>query len=486
MKNKWILLELRCDLFEFNFEDLIKKCGLVSRIVVENIALFEEKDRPNSSDILQLEEAIFENILNNNPSFEMDPDEEILELKLIECDEFIFDLVINDDDLEEEKFIDFLQVFGRVHEYDLEHVHFENLEYSFDSSMPLIHDIRMKNVAIFCLDMLYGICFVGYMKRETGFQVRIKTFQYDIVKTIIDKFSENFGEITFKDNLKWNRLLNRKISSGYRTTDSFIAENDLMKQFLKTTKNTESAENMMQLLSKLCGKGYVSEKEYSDLSHDKNIGKFLLPFYRIDKNHLSNMVWFGLSTGTVYKEQNKTDPKRIQQAQFTRIFSTHHDLLYYIRSYWHQHFVEEALIKIQSSWNESRYALQIIDIKIDHQFDLLSEKNAQNATRDIDCLLLVRNIEMQKDYIIPIESKRNSKEFNKVTKETVEKISSTYCDIFDGFIVTSYFNKESEENISRTLSWACSQKKIILCVENVYSKFINKLQESIKEICEVS
>ncbi|WP_342437309.1 hypothetical protein NSS79_30340 [Paenibacillus sp. FSL L8-0436] len=483
MKNRWVLLELRCD-YDVEFENQITICGLKVRTVINNIALFEESNKPNYTEIHQLESYIMQEIIKNNPS--IDPDEEIFELKITESEELIFDLIIEDATLTEEEFIDFLQIIGRVHEYDLEHNHFENLEYNFDSKMPLIHDIRMKNVAIFCLDMLYGVCFIGYMKRETGFHVRIKAFQYDIIKVIIDRFKEQYSEILFKNNLKWNLLMNRKTSSGYRTTDSFIADNDLMKQFLKTSKSTSSGENMMKLLSKLCDKGYLSEKEYTNLAEDKNIVKFLLPYYRVDKNDMSNMVWFGLSTGTIYKEQNKTDPKRIQQAQYTRIFSTHHDLLYYIRSYWHQHFVEEALNSIRKKWEESEYILQIVEMKVDCQFDLLSEKAPQKATRDIDCLLLVRNTDTGKEFIIPIESKRNSREFTKVVKETPLKISSSYCDIFDGFIVVSYFNKESEENIHRSLLWNCSEKKIILCVENIFNNFVDKLEISIEDICEVT
>ncbi|MNO34837.1 hypothetical protein D3C76_248810 [compost metagenome] len=484
MKNKWILLELRCDLYEVAFEDQINKCGLNVRTVIDNIALFEKDNKPKEAELCQLEAAITEELQRKNPSF--DPDEEGFELKINECEELIFDLVIKDSQLTEEGFIDFLQVVGRVYQYDLEHIHFESLEYKFDSALPLIHDIRMKNVAIFCLDMLCGISFIGYMKKESGFQVRIKSFQYDIMKIIIDRFKANFKEMCFKNNLKWNRLMNRKTSSGYRTTDSFIAENDLMKQFLRTSKSTSSGENIMLLLSKLCDKGYLAEEEYTELAQDKNIVKFLLPYYRMNKSDLSDVVWFGLSTGTVYKEQNKTDPKRIKAAQFTRVFSTHHDLLYYIRSYWHQHFVEEALNSIKKLWEESKNTLQIVDMKVDFQFDLLSEKDAQAPTRDIDCLLLVKNIDTEREFIIPIESKRNSKDFAKVAREIPEKISSNYCDIFDGFIVAAYFNKETEENECRTLFWSGSEKRIFLCVENVFSKFIDKLKLSIEGICEVT
>lgn len=486
MKNRWILLELRCDIYDVNFEKLVSTSGLKVRTVVDKIALFEAENRPDYSIITELEAAIMQEISINNASIEIDPDEEAFELRMTECEEFIFNLNINEPSLKEEEFIDYLQIIGRVHEYDLEHVHFENLEYSFDSKVPLIHDIRMKNVAIFCLDMLYGICFIGYMKKKSGFQIRIKAFQYDIIKIIIDRFKEGFSDINFENNLKWNRLMNRKTSSGYRTTDSFIADNELMKQFLNTSKSTSSGENMMQLLSKLCSKGYLTEKEYYSLAHDKNIVKFLLPYYRIDKSNMSNMVWFGLSTGTIYKEQNRTDPRRIQQARSTKIFSTHHDLLYYIRSFWHQHFVEEALKQIQEKWERSSNILQIIEFKVDCQFDLLSEKDAQNTTRDIDCLLLVRNTDTGKEFIVAVESKRNSKEFSKVVKETTEKISPNYCDIFDGFIVASYFNKESEDNTCRSLSWNCSEKKIILCVENVFNNFIDKLIISIEDICEVT
>jgi len=273
--NKWVLLEYRSDFWEVDLKDILNELQLIYRAVVDNIAFFEKENKPSNEEISKLKELIDQR-LGSEEGWNDDGEENYL-ISELECDEIIFDLTIMNQ-VDEERFIDVLQTKGNVSEYAPEYHHFDKLEYCEHSDVPIVHDIRLRNIAIYQTDMMHGICFIGYMKRGEAIQVRIKTFQFDILKIVLDVLKSEFNEVVMNGNVEWMRLLSRKFSSGYRTTDSFISENALMKQFLKTTKSTDLAENMQFLLEKLCDKGYLDETEYDKISKDKNIVKFLLPF----------------------------------------------------------------------------------------------------------------------------------------------------------------------------------------------------------------
>lgn len=483
-KSEWYLLEIIRNV-DVNLQKTLDEIDAEYRLVAGDIAVFESSNGLNQDKLNELNIKIVRNLRKENIISNDNEDlDDVFSIADSSKKEVIFTFYINDESLEDEQLIDFLQIIGFVYEYAPEHEHFYNLEYKSDFRTPLIHNIRTQNLAIFLSQRKFGLSFIGYMKRDNRMFIRIKAFDYDEILALIKEFENTFKEkIIHVDNLAWEYLYSRKFSNGYRITDSLVLENDLTKQFLKTTKNSEFADDFSYTLNLLLKRGYLNEIEYSEISNKKIIAKFLHPYVRIQKEKLADFIWFSNITGKFYNEANYTDPKRIQPYEGERIYSLTDDLLYYIRSHWHQKFVEAAVEKVQFIWEQEDSPLIMLNFNTDEQFDFLSN-SVIRATKDIDCLIRVKNKESNNEFIIPIESKRNSNEFKNFEKEIIDKIERRYSSIFSGFIMVAYFNKENSEVNELDINWSVGETtKAYLCVNHNFNKLVMSIKDSIERIC---
>lgn len=484
---KWKLLEIinntEC-VVDLNRH--LEKIGLNKEFNSENITIFNYEEDIPQDDITLLENSIKKEIIDNEQtSRELDEDD-FLNVKLYECEEIIFSCCIQEECKSEEDLLNFLSTIGIVSEYDLESNHFDRYEYSSMPKYPLFHNVRAKNIAIFHFNSLEcGMAFIGYMYKDDVMYLNIKTFQYDVLHFIMDNLKKRYKNIVQRDNLSWKWILSRKIpTTGYRPTESYLVEHPLSQQFLKTSKSSESAGNFQFILNKILDKGYLDENEYSKVSVDKNVSKFLHQYTICEKTNLER-IWIGQATGMVYKELDKADPKRVEPLlNLKKVYSPHHDLLYYIRAFWHQNFVEDALLKVKEKWDENDNSLKILDIVIDTKFDFISETKPSRMSRDIDCLLRLKNIINNEEYIVSIECKRNSKELSEVIKDNQKKISSTYAKVFSSFLMISYL-KNGEPKKQDTIVWEKSniEKDLFICVEHNFNDLVENITNTLNNSC---
>lgn len=422
--NKWRIIEfINQSEYQVNINTHFKTVGLQAKFCSDQIAIFSYEENISDEVIELLKKNITKEIIDNEiekQELELDEDD-LYTLNAYECEETMFSFCINEECETEDDVLNFLTTIGSISEYDYEYNHFERYEYPNESKYPLFHNIRSKNIAIFHIDSLEcGIALVGYMVKNNKMYFTIKTFQYDVLDYLIKKFKSCYPQLELTDNLLWNRILSRKVSQGYRPAQSYLINNPLSQQFLKTSKNSDSADNFQYVLKRLLNRGYLKEQEYLHVSKDNNITKFLHP-YLIYNGKKDNSIWFGESTGIVYHELDKANPKKIEPLNLQRVYAPHHDLLHYIRAFWHQNFIEEAIEKVKNEWDVKNYQLRIIDIIVDYKFDFISETKPKRESRDIDCLLRIKNIKNNEEYIISIEAKRNSNEYSGVIKDNKEK-----------------------------------------------------------------
>lgn len=484
---KWKIIEfVNQSEYQVNLNGHLKNAGLQVKFCSEQIAILNYEENTSLEVIEILKNSIKKEIIDNeNPKQELD-EEDLYILNFYDCEELMFSFCINEQCKTEEDVLNFLANIGSVSEYDYEYNHFDRYEYPNLSKYPLFHNIRSKNIAIFHIDSLEcGIALIGYMIKDNKMYFTIKAFQYDILDYLISKFKLQYSQIELKDNLLWNQILSRKVSHGYRPAQSYLIDNPLSRQFLKTSKSSKSADNFEFVLKELLNKGYLKEKEYLRVSEDNNITKFLHP-YLIYNGENQKRMWFGESTGLVYNELDKASPKKIEPLNLERAYAPHHDLLHYIRAFWHQNFIEEAIEQIKNDWNNNNYQLRILDIIVDYKFDFISETKPKKESRDIDCLIRIKNKESNEEYIISIEAKRNSNEYNSVIKDNREKISLTYAKAFTSFMVVSYFNI-GETNNKEIITWSNGEtrveKEIFPCVEHEFNELVNSLKSNLNASC---
>ncbi|MEC1180491.1 hypothetical protein P9B03_18665 [Metasolibacillus meyeri] len=495
--NIWRIIEFinqsECDI---DIVSHVKAVGLSVKFWSENILILSDVQNSISEVIETLSTNIRKEIIDDedyNPKLgeeeeKKEEEEDLFMLNLYDCNEIMFSFCINNKECQtEDEALNFLSIIGKVPEYDYEYKHFERYEYVTQSKYPLFHNIEAKNIAVFHINSIEcGIALVGYMIRDNKMYFTIKTFQSEVLDYLIRKFKSSYQQIEFLDNINWKSILSRKVSDGYRPSHSYLVTNPLSKQFLKTSKSSSSADNFKFVLKRLLNKGYLDEEEYLQMSEDDNISKFLHPYY-IYTGKKKNGIWFGEYTGIAYHELDKANPMKIVPLNSKqKVYAPHHDLLHYIRAFWHQNFIEEAIQQIKNEWDKKNHFLRIIDIIIDYQFDFISETKPQKESRDIDCLIRVKNITSNEEYIISLEGKRNSNEYSNVVKDNKEKISTNYARKFTSFIMVSYFNI-GETNRKRTIIWENGEnkveKEIFPCVEYNFSNLVESLKKIITVSC---
>ncbi|MFZ4201873.1 hypothetical protein [Lysinibacillus sp. NPDC056220] len=486
-KTKWRIIEfINQSEHPININNHLNIVGLQAKFTSDDIAILNYEENVSSEVIELLKKSMIKEIIDNDMiSLDLD-EEDLFILNSYSCEEIMFSFCVNEECKSEEMLLNFLTNIGEISEYDYEHNHFERYEYSNLSKYPLFHNIRLKNIAIFHVDSLEcGIALIGYMLKGNKMHFTIKAFQYEVLEYIINKFKIEYPMIELVDNLLWNLIMSRKVLQGYRPTDSYLINNPLSQQFLKTSKSSKLADKFEFILKELLNKGFLKEEEYLEVSKDSSITKFLHPYLIYNKNS-EGRIWFGESTGLVYSESDKTNPKKITPLKLERVYAPHHDLLYYIRAFWHQNFIEQAIEKIKSDWDDTNHLLRIIDIVVDYKFDFLSETKPSKESRDIDCLIRVKNIRNNEEYIISIEAKRNSDEYNNVINDNRDKISSTYAKAFTAFVMVSYFNIGVTNN-KEIITWEDRgeqvKKEIFPCVEHKFAGLVNSLKYNLHVIC---
>ncbi|KAB2481419.1 hypothetical protein [Bacillus cereus] len=294
----WFFIEFSypddIDLEDLEVKGILDDVGFKYKYSVDNIIVISIENKPNQEGLLNFETEIKRlveekwNISNQvdetDKVDETDEVDEIVSFNYYEAEEIIFKFFIDDNSIDEERFhVSLLSIVdGKVEEYGKEADFINEIDYADDYYIEnlLFHNIRCSNLAIFKLKTLsFGLAIVGYMKINNGLQVTVKTFNYDMLNYILQnvKNSPWVEKIKWKNNLKWQWLLSRKFSTGYRISHRHLVENELMKNFLKITKasNPDLEVLNIELLKRLLDKGYLNQKEYDAISEKKE-GKKLI------------------------------------------------------------------------------------------------------------------------------------------------------------------------------------------------------------------
>lgn len=488
-ENKWKIVEFinqsGCNI---DIVGHFKEVGLSVKFWSEEILILSDDENSIFEVIETIKTNIQKKIIDDEDYSPELGEEDLFMLNLYDCNEIMFSFCIDNKECRtDEDVVNFLSIIGEVSEYDYEYNHFERYEYSTPSKYPLFHNIESRNIAIFHINSIEcGIALIGYMIRDNKMYFKIKTFQIDVLDYLIREFNSFYKQIEFLDNINWKQILSRKVSDGYRPSHSYLVTTPLSKQFLKTSKSSSSADNFMFVLKRLLNRGYLDEEEYLQISKDINISKFLHSYY-IYNGKKENGIWFGENTGIAYHELDKANPMKIVPLNSKqKVYAPHHDLLHYIRAFWHQNFIEEAIQQIKNEWDNTNHFLRIIDIIVDYKFDFISGTKPQKESRDIDCLIRVKNKENNEEYIISLEGKRNSNEYSNVMKDNRDKIAVNYARKFTSFIMVAYFNI-GETNSKRTIVWENGgnklEKEIFPCVEYKFSNLVDSLKKNITVSC---
>lgn len=507
-ESKWFFIEFSIpediEINDVEMEDLLQSIDCNYKYLVNEIIVFDQENKPTDDCMKKIKKSIYTLIQEKmigmqEGEFFFDNQDEFEEesFNCYEAEEILFSFFIREDELEESEFINYLARIqdGTVTSYEGESFFIQNFDYEdrHYSSVPFFHNLRCSNLAIFKLETLaYGFAVIGYMKIKNGMKVTIKVFQYDMLHYILENMAgyDWYKNILWKDNLKWKWLMSRKVSKGYRITESHLGSNELMKSFLNTTKSSELESQNTVVLKKLLDKGFLNSKEYLELSLDKSINRFFSSYQRLDKNSFSsNRIWIDSSLGIIFDEKGKEAHKRIEKNNKSeKIYAPTNHLLHYIRGFWHQDYVEELVKEVQKNLNREQEDSIQIEIYPDFQFDLKRDGNPTKASRDIDVLLLAKNTKTNIDYIIAIEAKKYASEFKTVKKDINEKITQRYADIFDAFIAVTYFEggmvKKFEE-----VSWGFrenqyTKKPLYLCAGTNFKKLVKDLEGIVRKICE--
>jgi len=506
---KWFFIEFSLpqnildeNKIEWQVHKILKRSGCIYKYLLSQIVVFDIDNRPEELILNDIEKGIFDYVkatlkheLKENDEDAKEFDSEFFNFNFYEAQELLFSFEISDVSTLQNDFTNVLARIqdGEVVDYDEECAFLESVDYNEKgySYNPLFHNIRCKNISVFQLKTLsFGFAIIGYMHINNRLRVTIKTFKYQMLKHLIDGIKHNvwFDSIVWESNIKWEWLMSRKIGSGYRTTEEHITKNELMQDFLKKTTVEALASDISQVLDKLLNKGYLNEDEFKRVSSNREISKFLLPYRRLIKNNFPDKgIWIDSSQGLIFNENNKDDPKRIvENTKYESIYAPIQHLLHYIRSFWHQDYVEEIIKHVKKASENDGY---VIDYIIDTRFDLLREGQIQKSSRDIDALLSIRNKNNGFEYIIAVEAKRNASEFKSVVKDTKHKIAQLYANIFDGFIVIAYFNDHKGDPFT-SIVWGEEEegmkKPILLCAGTNFNNVAEDVKKAIKQICKMS
>lgn len=500
--NSWFFIEFSTpegiDFDESDIVEVLESLEFKYKYLIDQIVVFDIQNTPDETRIETFKSRIYQLIVDKLNDSEDEFDEELFNFITYKSQEILFSFNIESDDLKEHEFINYLVRIqdGEVINYDKESEFLTIVDYAerHYSKTPLFHNIRCKNIAIFKLKTLsLGFAIIGYMKINNGIRVTIKVFKYDMLKYIIDSL-HSFDwilKVTWEDNINWNWLMSRNVSSGYRIADEHITKNELMKSFLKVTKADALEKKISFVLEKLLNKGYLTEKEFNDeISSEKSINKFFSPYHRLISNNFPEKgVWIDPSLGLIFNERNKNDPKRIEENNdFEKIFAPTFHLLNYIRIFWHQDFVQEVVEMVQKEMQAEQSDYNIISSFADLQFDLKRDGEPKSSSRDIDVLLRVKNRKKNTEEIIAIESKRYASEFNTVKKDITQKITQRYAGIFKAFITVAYFNDNNDVNSEEYVVWGSGDQELkrplFLCANTNFKGLVSNLKETIIKICE--
>lgn len=501
----WLFIEFSVpegvELEESDIEEILVHLKLKYKFLISQIIVFDTNNKPSVDKIENLKVMIAKIILDkySENNDESDYDEDSLNFLIYESQEILFSFNIIDKNINEDDFLNYLVRIqdGEVINYDKESEFLANVDYKDKhySPIPLFHNIRCSNIAIFKLKTLsLGFAIIGYMKIDSEFRITIKAFKYDMLKYIIDNIHnyEWIRSVKWENNINWNWLMSRSVPSGYRIAEEHITSNELMKSFLKITKANQLEEKISFVLEKLLNKGYLNEQEYiKSVSSDRQISKFLSTYHRLISNNFpKNGIWVDPSLGLIFDENNREDPRRIiENNSFEKIYAPTYHLLHYIRVFWHQEFVEEVVKKVQEDFNTEHSDYKIINIKTDAQFDLKSDGVPIRSSRDIDVLIRIKDIKKNSEYIVAIEAKRNAEEFGNVKKDIEKKITQRYARIFKAFIVIAYFNKNVNVTRQDEVKWGHDEKylkkPLFLCSNTNFKILVNDLKNVIYMLSEI-
>ncbi|MCB2291592.1 hypothetical protein LGK97_17905 [Clostridium sp. CS001] len=431
--------------------------------IEQNVLLFEcvkgDKIIEKSELTRILENELAESFFN---SLEID-------IEVIEKQEVLFSFEIVDKDILQEQVVDYVQSINYIQiiDEDSENNIIKEIEYQYGlkNNKTLVHDIRKENILICstenCLE--FGLFFLGYMKvADDKMCITIKTFEYEIVEQLLGEFQKKF-KILPENNLLWSRLESRKISNEFNEQIRNLEENQLCKDFLKTTKKNHIAEYNRYILEKILKKGYLTSEEYEEISskcedsikNNKEISKYFQKYIRIEKQIIQSpeykSYWVNSISNKIYREkESKTDPQRIVDVteELSIIYAPTEHLLLYIKSFWHQNYVKAVIETIKAEWEMQRNDLRIIEINTDLQYNLRDKYEKIQKSLDIDVLLRLKKISSNKEFIIAVEAKQKSSELKGTIKELTSKnkISYEYAHIFDGFLMIAYIDDMQIEN----------------------------------------
>ncbi|MCK0473755.1 hypothetical protein [Halalkalibacter sp. APA_J-10(15)] len=502
----WLFIEFSVpegvELEESDVVEILDSLKLKYKFLISQVIVFDSNNKPSIDKVDKLKLMIAQIVLAKykKSDDESDYDEDSLNFLIYESQEILFSFNIVGEDISDEDFINYLVRIqdGEVINYDKESEFLANVDYEVKhySPIPLFHNIRCSNIAIFKLRTLsLGFAIIGYMKINSEFRVTIKAFKYDMLKYIIDNLHkyEWIQNVKWENNINWNWLMSRSVPSGYRIAEEHITSNELMKSFLKITKANALEGKMSFVLERLLNKGYLNEKEYiENISSDREINKFLSTYHRLISNNFPEKgIWIDPSLGLIFDEKNREDPKRIiENNSFEKIYAPTYHLLHYIRMFWHQEFVEEVVKKVKEEFNIEHSNYKIINIKTDAQFDLKRDGDPISSSRDIDILIRIKDNRKNSEYIVAIEAKRNADEFGNVKKDIEKKITQRYARIFKAFIMIAYFNKNDSVTRQDDVKWGHDEtplkRPLFLCANTNFQSLVSDLKDTITMLSEMT
>ncbi|CAG9623268.1 hypothetical protein [Sutcliffiella rhizosphaerae] len=490
---KWCFIDLTIpdsiEISEAEIQTVLEEYKCKYKFMIEHTIIFDINEAPPLDKIHQLKDEFIKLV-----KMKTDYSEDEFDLEFYESEEIIFEFNIKNSSLSEEEFLSQLARIqdSEVQEYDTEYKLLKKIDYAERtySKIPLIHNIRCENIAIFTLKTLnFGIAFIGYMNFSHSMKVSIKTFNFDMLKYLIDKTSELFSDVEWEDNINWKWLLSRKISSGYRENKKHLSKNILMQSFLKMSQSKDIDGSISRLLKDLLDKGYLKEEQYLSISNMNNITRFLQKYNRVIKNHLTDTnIWVDASSGLIFTENDKSDPERVSELNnVENIYAPPQHLLHYVRAYWHQDYIEHIFNVVQEKISSSESELKIIELLTDLQFDFIRSGKPTKSSRDIDLLIRMKNVKNDQEYIVAVEAKRNAHEFSRVKRDIATKISQRYANIFTGFLAVAYFDNGRRSINQNEVMWGHEdnliKKPCMLCVSTDKETLEQQIIDALSRIC---
>lgn len=349
-------------------------------------------------------------------------------------------VITTDDNLKKQKDI-YLKWITEIPEEEVKYIEKYESEIS-ENDCILFHDFKKKYIDICTVEdenLNCGIAFIGYTLIKNSFEIKIKAFNYKVLKRVTEKINNQFIKNKFQiqmKNLNWIRIKSFEVMENKRFSCSEG------KKLLKYTLDKSCTEIFKYVFEKVDKTGFV---ELSEAPRDSELEKKtkeeirrkiekkkqILPLMKpYSKLNINNKFMY-------IHDQEFLD---LRDEMDNRVYSFSPRLMQYYEKQWFEDYIGEILKIIDGGNNEFR----INDRTSGVIYNFYEDSNQSNSI-EIDWLINIEKNGVHK--IIGIECKKTLAQncYNKTKEKVVNKIIKSGKDIIDGYIIVGFL-KENKYN----------------------------------------